>query len=76
GMPPPPAKWKGHCEFTGGTTCNNKLIGARNLDKSAIQEPPFETLIFHGTHTAAEAAGRFIEDASVFGNAKGVAAGM
>ncbi|GAU20694.1 hypothetical protein TSUD_231080 [Trifolium subterraneum] len=75
GMPPPPAKWKGHCEFTGGTTCNNKLIGARNLDKSAIQEPPFETL-FHGTHTAAEAAGRFVEDASVFGNAKGVAAGM
>ncbi|KAK2372213.1 subtilisin protease [Trifolium repens] len=75
GMPPPPSKWKGHCEFTGGTTCNNKLIGARNLVKGAIQEPPFED-IFHGTHTSAEAAGRFIEDASVFGNAKGVAAGM
>lgn len=75
GMPPPPAKWKGHCEFTGGAICNNKLIGARNLVKSAIQEPPFENF-FHGTHTAAEAAGRFVEDASVFGNAKGVAAGM
>ncbi|CAJ2650568.1 unnamed protein product [Trifolium pratense] len=75
GMPPPPAKWKGHCEFTGEATCNNKLIGARNLVKSAIQEPPFENF-FHGTHTAAEAAGRFVEDASVFGNAKGVAAGM
>ncbi|PNX83592.1 subtilisin-like serine protease, partial [Trifolium pratense] len=75
GMPPPPAKWKGHCEFTGERTCNNKLIGARNLVKSAIQEPPFENF-FHGTHTAAEAAGRFVEDASVFGNAKGVAAGM
>ncbi|CAJ2650566.1 unnamed protein product [Trifolium pratense] len=75
GMPPPPSKWKGHCEFTGGTTCNNKLIGARNLVKGAIQEPPFED-IFHGTHTSAEAAGRFVEDASVFGNAKGVAAGM
>ncbi|XP_004511628.1 subtilisin-like protease [Cicer arietinum] len=75
GISPPPAKWKGHCEFTGGRICNNKLIGARSLLKSAIQEPPFET-IFHGTHTAAEAAGRFVEDASVFGNAKGVAAGM
>ncbi|KAJ1416064.1 Peptidase S8/S53 domain [Sesbania bispinosa] len=75
GMPPPPAKWKGHCEFTGGRTCNNKLIGARNLVKSAIEEPPFENF-FHGTHTTAEAAGRFVEDASVFGNAKGTAAGM
>ncbi|CAK8539412.1 unnamed protein product [Lathyrus sativus] len=75
GMPPPPAKWKGHCEFTGGTVCNNKLIGARNLVKGAIQESPFENF-FHGTHTAAEAAGRFVEDASCFGNAKGVAAGM
>ncbi|KAL5098925.1 hypothetical protein RYX36_003252 [Vicia faba] len=75
GMPPPPAKWKGHCEFTGGAICNNKLIGARSLAKGAIQEPPFENF-FHGTHTAAEAAGRFVEDASVFGNAKGVAAGM
>ncbi|WJX60379.1 hypothetical protein P8452_45595 [Trifolium repens] len=64
GMPPPPSKWKGHCEFTGGTTCNNKLIGARNLVKGAIQEPPFED-IFHGTHTSAEAAGRFIEDAHI-----------
>ncbi|WJX54961.1 hypothetical protein P8452_40786 [Trifolium repens] len=75
GMPPPPAKWNGHCEFTGEATCNNKLIGARNLVKSALQEPPLENF-FHGTHTAAEAAGRFVEDASVFGNANGVAAGM
>nr|A9QY40.1 RecName: Full=Subtilisin-like protease 1; Short=SbtM1; Short=Subtilase 1; Flags: Precursor [Lotus japonicus]BAF95755.1 subtilase [Lotus japonicus] len=75
GMPPPPAKWKGHCEFTGGSVCNNKLIGARNLVKSAIQEPPYEDF-FHGTHTAAEAAGRFVEGASVFGNARGTAAGM
>ncbi|KAK6163856.1 hypothetical protein DH2020_000720 [Rehmannia glutinosa] len=28
GMPPPPAKWKGKCEFN-FTACNNKLIGAR-----------------------------------------------
>ncbi|XP_045810292.1 subtilisin-like protease 1 [Trifolium pratense] len=75
GMPSPPAKWKGRCEFTGEATCNNKLIGARNLVKSAIKEPPFENF-FHGTHTAAKVAGRFVEDASVFGNAKGVAAVM
>ncbi|KAK7307819.1 hypothetical protein VNO77_41222 [Canavalia gladiata] len=74
-MPPPPSKWKGHCEFTGERTCNNKLIGARNLLKSAIDEPPFENF-FHGTHTAAEAAGRFVENADVFGNAQGTAAGM
>ncbi|WMV60445.1 hypothetical protein MTR67_053830 [Solanum verrucosum] len=30
GMPPPPAKWKGKCEFN-STTCNNKLIGARSF---------------------------------------------
>ncbi|KAK7406198.1 hypothetical protein VNO78_07818 [Psophocarpus tetragonolobus] len=75
GMPPPPPKWKGHCEFTGQRTCNNKLIGARNLLKSAGEEPPFENF-FHGTHTAAEAAGRFVENASVFGMAQGTAAGM
>ncbi|MDV3201069.1 MAG: S8 family serine peptidase, partial [Sweet potato little leaf phytoplasma] len=74
GIPPPPAKWKGHCEFTGNRTCNNKLIGARNLLNSATQEPPFENF-FHGTHTAAEAAGRFVENAGVFGNAQGTAAG-
>ncbi|KAG0474289.1 hypothetical protein HPP92_013975 [Vanilla planifolia] len=31
GMPPPPAKWKGKCEFNKTTDCNNKLIGARSL---------------------------------------------
>ncbi|XP_028762747.1 subtilisin-like protease SBT1.2 [Neltuma alba] len=75
GMPPPPSKWKGYCEFNGQRTCNNKLIGARNLVKNAKQEPPFENL-FHGTHTAGEAAGNFVEDANVFGNAQGTAASM
>ena len=41
GMPPPPAKWKFHCQFNGGTTCNNKLIGASNLVPSATQDLPF-----------------------------------
>ncbi|GAU20691.1 hypothetical protein TSUD_231050 [Trifolium subterraneum] len=31
GMPPPPAKWRGHCEFTGEATCNNKLIGSNGI---------------------------------------------
>ncbi|KAL7111571.1 hypothetical protein ACP275_05G097300 [Erythranthe tilingii] len=32
GVPPPPAKWKGKCEFNSPRwTCNNKLIGARYL---------------------------------------------
>ncbi|KAK7309011.1 hypothetical protein RJT34_05411 [Clitoria ternatea] len=75
GMASPPAKWKGHCEFTGERICNNKLVGARNLLKTAIEEPPFENF-FHGTHTAAEAAGGFVENASVFGFAQGTAAGM
>ena len=75
GMAPPPAKWKGHCEFTGQRTCNNKLVGARNLVKTTLDEPPFENF-FHGTHTAAEAAGAFVKDASVFDNAKGTASGM
>ncbi|KAJ6705668.1 SERINE PROTEINASE 1 putative-RELATED [Salix purpurea] len=30
GMPPPPPKWKGKCEFN-RTLCNSKLIGARNF---------------------------------------------
>ncbi|KAM0935304.1 putative cucumisin [Dioscorea sansibarensis] len=30
GMPSPPTKWKGVCEFS-SSTCNNKLIGARTF---------------------------------------------
>ncbi|KAK4262687.1 hypothetical protein QN277_028220 [Acacia crassicarpa] len=75
GMPAPPSKWKGYCEFNGQRTCNNKLIGARNLVKTANQEPPFEEFL-HGTHTSSEATGNFVENASVFGNAQGIAAGM
>ncbi|KAI5439871.1 hypothetical protein KIW84_025287 [Lathyrus oleraceus] len=75
GMPPPPAKWKCHCQFNRGTTCNNKLIGARNLVSSVTQKLPFESDI-HGTHTVAIAGGRFIENEGLFENAKGVTAGM
>ncbi|XP_060211079.1 subtilisin-like protease [Lycium barbarum] len=73
-MPPPPAKWKGKCEFTGNVTCNKKLIGARNF-VGGSSDPPID-LDGHGTHTSSTAAGNFVDDANVFGNANGTAAGM
>uniref|UniRef100_M1BBG6 Subtilisin-like protease n=1 Tax=Solanum tuberosum TaxID=4113 RepID=M1BBG6_SOLTU len=72
GMPPPPAKWKGKCEFN-VTKCNNKLIGARVFPNSGI-DPWDED--GHGTHTASTAAGCFVPGANIFGNANGTAAGV
>ncbi|KAL2543819.1 Subtilisin-like protease SBT1.7 [Forsythia ovata] len=72
GMPPPPAKWKGKCEFN-FTACNNKIIGARyfrNGDGTPLD------LDGHGTHTAGTAAGNFVKGANVFGNANGTAVGV
>ncbi|KAK4262691.1 hypothetical protein QN277_028223 [Acacia crassicarpa] len=76
-MPAPPAKWKGFCEFNGKRTCNNKLIGARNLIKNSSLpvNPPFDH-VGHGTHTSSTTAGGFVRNASVFDNAKGTAVGM
>lgn len=73
GVPPPPAKWKGKCELT-GTTCNNKLIGARNF-VSGTTGPPIDEE-GHGTHTASTAAGNYVPGANVFGMANGTAVGM
>ncbi|KAL9177801.1 hypothetical protein ABFS82_01G082600 [Erythranthe guttata] len=72
GMPPPPAKWKGKCQFN-QTACNNKIIGARyfdSFDNSPLDEDG------HGTHTASTAAGSFVAGANVFGNANGTASGI
>jgi subtilisin family serine protease len=77
GVPPPPAKWKGKCEFN-GILCNNKLIGARNFvgaGNTSKIVPPFDE-DGHGTHTASTAAGNFVNGANVFGNANGTAVGM
>ncbi|KAJ7944837.1 Subtilisin-like protease [Quillaja saponaria] len=74
GMPPPPDKWDGECDFNGEDTCNNKLIGAKSLVESSSRLPLDE--FGHGTHTASTAAGSFVKDASVFGNAKGTASGI
>ncbi|KAL2525109.1 Subtilisin-like protease SBT1.2 [Abeliophyllum distichum] len=72
GMPPPPAKWKGKCEFN-VTSCNNKLIGARFFSKE--DNTPLDE-DGHGTHTASTAAGNFVKGANLFGNANGTAVGM
>ncbi|KAL1547541.1 subtilisin-like protease [Salvia divinorum] len=72
GMPPPPAKWKGKCQFN-HTTCNNKIIGARYFnadDQSPLDDDG------HGTHTAGIAAGRLVRGANLFGIANGTAAGV
>ncbi|XP_030443326.2 subtilisin-like protease 3 [Syzygium oleosum] len=71
GVPPPPAKWKGKCDFN-ATSCNNKLIGARSFMDDG---PPYDS-VGHGTHTASTAAGASVKDANVLGNANGTATGM
>lgn len=73
GMPPPPAKWKGKCEFN-HTTCNNKIIGARYLGKPPNESPLDDD--GHGTHVAATAAGNFVKGANLFGSANGTASGI
>ncbi|PHT45794.1 hypothetical protein CQW23_14952 [Capsicum baccatum] len=74
-MPPLPAKWKGKCEFTDSVTCNNKLIGARNLLGSGSSDPPFD-YTGHGTHTSSMAVGNFVDRANIFWNANGSLVGM
>ncbi|CAI0476780.1 unnamed protein product [Linum tenue] len=86
GMPPPPAKWRGRCDFNGKRTCNNKLVGARNFiwDGDAPVEAiphargtdlPWEEA-YHGSHTSGIAAGCPVEGANVFGQANGTATGI
>jgi subtilisin family serine protease len=75
GMPPPPSKWKGRCDFTGGRVCNNKLIGARSFMSNDLRVQPVDDA-GHGTHTASTAAGAVVPGAQVLGQAAGVAAGM
>ena len=78
GMPPPPRKWKGKCDFK---FCNNKIIGARTFDSPTVSVtaagavPPSDD-DGHGTHTASTAAGNFVPNADVLGNANGTAVGM
>ena len=73
-LPPPPAKWKGRCDFNDSSVCNNKIIGAMAF-KRGRHPSPLDTF-GHGTHTAPTAAGSFVQDANVLGNAKGTASGI
>ncbi|KAM0835343.1 hypothetical protein ACQ4PT_063001 [Festuca glaucescens] len=79
GLDPPPRTWKGACEFraVAGGGCNNKIIGARAFGSAAVNSsaPPVDDA-GHGTHTASTAAGSFVENANVRGNADGTASGM
>ncbi|PRQ17915.1 putative cucumisin [Rosa chinensis] len=75
GVPPPPAKWKGKCDFN-GTFCNNKLIGARSFQGGNTTGAPPVDIAGHGTHTSSTAGGNFVKGANVFGMANGTASGM
>ncbi|CAD6263987.1 unnamed protein product [Miscanthus lutarioriparius] len=71
GMPPPPAKWKGRCDFN-GSACNNKLIGARSFES----DPSPLDNNGHGTHTSSIAAGAVVHGAQVLGQGRGTASGI
>ncbi|XP_051219675.1 subtilisin-like protease [Lolium perenne] len=75
GMPLPPAKWKGRCDFN-GSACNNKLIGARSFISGSSPGTPPTDEEGHGTHTSSTAAGALVPGAQVLGQASGVASGM
>ncbi|CAN6268866.1 unnamed protein product [Urochloa humidicola] len=89
GMPAPPPRWKGRCDFNGGRrVCNNKLIGARSFisnpnatsnnsssNNDWWRAPPVDDE-GHGTHTASTAAGAIVRGAHVLGQGRGVATGI
>ncbi|KAK9927387.1 hypothetical protein M0R45_024571 [Rubus argutus] len=62
GVAPPPAKWKGKCDFS-GAVCNNKLIGARSFDGGKTTGGPPVDDEGHGTHTSSTAGGNFVKGA-------------
>uniref|UniRef100_A0A8I6XFH5 Subtilisin-like protease n=2 Tax=Hordeum vulgare subsp. vulgare TaxID=112509 RepID=A0A8I6XFH5_HORVV len=85
GMPAPPAKWKGRCDFNGRSVCNNKLIGARVFDTAAgagngttSTGAPLSPIDEdgHGTHTSSTAAGAVVPGAQVLGQGRGTASGI
>uniref|UniRef100_M8BCC5 Peptidase S8/S53 domain-containing protein n=1 Tax=Aegilops tauschii TaxID=37682 RepID=M8BCC5_AEGTA len=80
-MPPPPAEWKGRCNFN-CTSCNNKLIGARNFVATLNGPNGTDARVLpvddfgHDTYTASTMAGAVVPGANMLGHASGIAAGM
>jgi hypothetical protein len=73
GMSPPPARWKRACKggwWGGGVRCNNKLIGAKSFVDNSVTD-----YNGHGTHVASTAAGNFVANSSIHGQAAGMAHG-
>ncbi|PIA54550.1 hypothetical protein AQUCO_00900841v1 [Aquilegia coerulea] len=79
GFGPAPSKWKGSCTGLKNFTCNNKVIGAKFYRADGeIPDADFASprdSEGHGTHTASTAAGREVNDASLFGLALGTSRG-
>ncbi|XP_064947525.1 subtilisin-like protease SBT5.3 [Musa acuminata AAA Group] len=79
-----PTRWKGECQKdpTDGVTCNKKLIGAKSFyhgfeaaNNVTLNVTSPRDHNGHGTHTLSTAAGNFVPDVEVLGNAKGTAKG-
>ncbi|XP_020169135.1 subtilisin-like protease 4 [Aegilops tauschii subsp. strangulata] len=82
GMMPPPAKWKGRCDFNGSACNGHKLIGARTFISSGNSSAPGAAPVppidghGHGTHTSSTAAGSAVPGAQVQGQGNGTASGI